>query len=67
MEAIKITLVDIKGNFKEQAVDWRDNWQISVKVDSQKSLPQRQSCRFKLKKQNKPRIDPKHLAHYTLS
>ena len=38
-----------------------------VNVDSQKSLSLRQRQRFKLKEQNKLKVDPKHLAHYTLS
>ena len=66
MEAIKITLVNIKGNFKEQAQDWKDNWSVLVNMDNQKSLPQRQNQRFKLEEQNEPKVDPRHLAHYTL-
>ena len=27
MEAIKATLVNIKGNLEKQANDWRDNWE----------------------------------------
>jgi len=66
MEAIKITLVDIKSNLKEQAQNCKDNWSVLVKMDSQKSLPLKQSQRFKLKEQNKPKVNPKHSAHYTL-
>jgi len=39
MEVIKIMLVNIKGNFKKQTADWKDNWQILVKADNQKLLP----------------------------
>ena len=42
-------LINIKDNLKEQAQDWRENWSVSVKADSQKLLPQRQSHRFELK------------------
>ena len=59
-------LVDIKGNFEEQAQDWRDNWSVLVNADSQKLLPLRWGCKFKLKKQDKLRIDLKHLAYYIL-
>ena len=41
METIKMTLVNIKGKFKEQAVNWKDNWHILINVNSQKLLPQR--------------------------
>ena len=34
IKAIKIILVDIKDNFKEQAQNWRDNWNVLVKADS---------------------------------
>ena len=67
MEAIKATLVNIKGNFKKQVDDQRDNWKFIVNTDSQKSLPQKKGHRFILKKGNKPRINPKHSANYTLS
>ena len=66
METIKMILVNIKDNFKEQAQDQRDNQSVSVKIDSQKSLPLRQSQMFKLKEQDKPRINPGHPAYYTL-
>ena len=32
LEAIKEVLVSTKGNLKEQAEKWRDNWQIMVPV-----------------------------------
>ena len=66
MEAIKMILVDIKKNLEEQAIDWRDNQQVLVNVDNQKLLPQKRGQRFELKEQNKPRINLKHLVHYTL-
>ena len=67
MEAIKIILVDIKSNFKEQAQDWKDNQSVSVNMDSQKSLPQKKNQKFELKKQNELKINPKHSVHYILS
>ena len=67
MKAIKAILVNIKGNLKKQADDWRDIWEFIVNVDSQKSLLQRRGCRFTLEKDNKPRINLKHPAHYMLS
>ena len=39
MEIIKMMLVDIKGNLKEQAQNWRNNWSVLVNTDSQKLLP----------------------------
>ena len=66
MEAIKVILVNIKGNFEKQANDWRDNQKFTVNTDSQKSLPQRRGHRFILKKDNKLKINPKHSAHYML-
>ena len=39
IEAIKMTLVNIKDNFKEQTQNWRNNWSVSVNADSQKLLP----------------------------
>ena len=63
---MKLILINIKGNLKAQAVNWRNNWQVLVNVDSQKSLPQKKGQRFELKEQNKPRINPRHLVHYTL-
>jgi len=66
MEIIKTTLINIKRNFEKQADDWRDNWEFIVNADSQKSLLQRKGQRFILKKDNKPKINPKHPAHYTL-
>jgi len=67
MEIIKAILVNIKGNLKKQADDWRDNWKFTVNADSQKLLPQKRGHRFTLKKNNKLRINPKHSAHYMLS
>jgi len=67
MEAIKAILVNIKRNLKKQADDWKDNWEFTVNVDSQKLLPQGRGCRFILEKNNKLKINPKHPAHYMLS
>jgi len=67
MEAIKATLVNIKGNLEKQANDWRDNWEFTVNTDSQKLLLQKRGHRFTLEKDNKPKINPKHPAHYMLS
>jgi len=67
MEAIKATLVNIKRNLEKQADNWRDNWEFTVNVDSQKLLSQKRGHRFTLKKDNKSRINPKHPAHYMLS
>ena len=39
MEIIKKALVNIKDNLKKQAQNWRNNWSVSVNVDSQKLLP----------------------------
>jgi len=66
MEAIKAILVNIKGNLKKQADNWRDNWKFIVNVDSQKLLSQRRGHRFTLKKGNKLKINLKHPAHYML-
>jgi len=38
-----------------------------VNINSQKLLPQKKGQRFTLEKDNKPKINPKHLAHYILS
>ena len=67
MEAIKAILVNIKGNLKKQADNWKNNWEFIVNADSQKLLPQEKGHRFTLKKNNKPKINLKHPAHYTLS
>ena len=66
MEAIKAILVNIKGNLEKQADDWRDNWEFTVNIDSQKLLLQKRGHRFTLEKDNKPRINLKYLAHYIL-
>ena len=66
MKAIKATLVNIKKNLKKQADDWKDNWEFTVNADSQKLLPQKRGHRFTLEKNNKPKINLKHLAHYML-
>jgi len=66
IKAIKTILVNIKGNLKKQADNWRDNWEFTVNVDSQKSLPQKKGHRFTLKKDNKLKINLKHSAHYML-
>ena len=34
MEAIKMMLINIKDNFKEQAQNWRENWSVLVNVNS---------------------------------
>jgi len=39
IETIKAILVNIKRNFEKQADNWRDNWEFTVNVDSQKLLP----------------------------
>ena len=39
MEAIKMTLINIKENLKKQAIDQKNNWQVLVNADSQKLLP----------------------------
>ena len=61
-----MTLVDIKNNFKKQAQNWRENWNILVKVDSQKLLPLKWGCKFELKEQAEPKVNPRHLAYYIL-
>jgi len=30
LKAIKEVLINIKGNLKKQAKEWRDNWQVIV-------------------------------------
>ena len=32
LETIKKVLINTRGNFKEQAEKWRDNWQVTVPV-----------------------------------
>jgi len=59
-------LVNIKGNLEKQAQDWRDNWVITVPVDSQKMLLLKRNCKFELKLEDKTQINPKHLVYYTL-
>ena len=59
-------MVDIKGNLKKQAQDWRENWSVSVPVDGQKVLLLGRGCKFKFKLEDKLRIDPRHSAYYTL-
>ena len=66
IETIKMILVNIKSNFKKQAQNWRENWSVLVNTDNQKSLPLKQSHKFKLKEQNKLKINPKHSVYYTL-
>ena len=66
MEIIKIILIDIKGNLEEQAQNWRENWSVTVNTDSQKLLLLKQSQKFELKEQNKPRVNPRHSAYYIL-
>jgi len=39
---------------------------VSVKTGSQKSLSLRQNCKFKLKKQNEPKANPRHSVYYIL-
>ena len=34
MKAIKMTLIDIKGNLKEQVINWKDNQCILVNMDN---------------------------------
>jgi len=67
IKAIKATLVNIKENLEKQADDWRDNWEFTVNIDSQKLLLQKRGHRFILKEDNKLRINPKHPAYYMLS
>jgi len=66
MKAIKITLINIKSNLKEQAQDWRDNWSVLVNTNSQKLLLLEWGWRFKLEEQDEPRVNPKYPAYYTL-
>ena len=40
---------------------------MSVPADSQKTLPLGKDYKFKLKLEDKLKVDLKHLAHYTLS
>ena len=61
-----MTLINIKENLKEQVADQRDNWQVSVKADSQKSLPLKQNHKFKPEEQDKLKVNPRHLTHYIL-
>ena len=37
-KAIKRALAKIRGNLKEQAKDWQDNWQITVTAKSKAIL-----------------------------
>ena len=67
MEIIKQVLINIKGNLKKQTQNWRENWNILVPADNQKTLLLEKSHKFKLKPENEPRINLKHLAYYTLS
>ena len=66
METIKQALIDIKGNFKKQAQNWRNNWVITVPVDSQKLLPLKRGHKFKLEPKDKLKINLRHPTHYTL-
>ena len=59
-------MVDIKGNFKKQAQDWRENWSVSVPADGQKVSLLGRGQRFELKSEDKPKVDLKHLVYYTL-
>ena len=66
IETIKQILVNIKDNLEKQAQNWRENWSVSVLVDSQKMLLLGRGCKFEFKLKNKLKVNLKHLAHYTL-
>ena len=59
-------LVDIKGNLKKQAQNWRENWSVSVPADSQKTLPLGRGYKFKLKLKDELKVNPRHSVYYTL-
>jgi len=55
-----ITSKDLK-----EVIDWRKDWQVSIPVkESLKSVIKRSI--FKKEEDDKPRVNLKHLAHYTL-
>jgi len=49
----------------KEVIDWRKDWQISILVKESLKLVIRKSI-FKTKEDNEPRVNLKHLAHYTL-
>ena len=53
-------------NLKEESIDQRKRWQITISVKdySKKWSRNRQ---FKITEDNKPKINPKHLVHHILS
>ena len=59
-------LVDIKSNLEKQAQNWRENWSVSVPVDSQKMLPLGRGCKFELELENELKVNLKHPVYYTL-
>ena len=65
MEVIKEALTDIKGNLKEQAKDWKDKWHVTVKIDQKPTAYQK--LKFEFKAEDKPQIDLKHSAYYTIT
>ena len=53
-------------NLEEESADWRKKWQITILVKDYFEKWSR-NRRFKITKDNKPKVNLKHLAHYILS
>jgi len=49
----------------EEATDWRKDWQVSILVKESLKTVVKKSI-FKTEEDNKPKVNLKYLAHYTL-
>jgi len=60
-------LVSIKGNLKEQAKEWQDDWQVTVPVYYILTWQMYQKAWFELQENDEAWVDPRNPAHYMLS
>ena len=53
------------NNLKEESAGWKKKWQITILAKNYSKKWSRNG-QFKTTKDNKPKVNPKHLVHYTL-
>ena len=62
---VKGALIITTSNLKKQVEDWKRDWQFVV-LAWDKLTQQERNYRFKLLNEDKPRVNLRHMAHYTL-
>ena len=58
--------MSIRGNLKEQAEKWQDNWRVAIPIYYIPIWQIHQKAWFELQENNKAQVDLKNPAHHIL-